>query len=225
MKDIFLLDLDETLLDFLRAERENLSRTLTRLGIPPSERILRRFHEINDALWKSLERGEITRERLTVERFARLFAEFSLPTDAGAAAEAYFRGFADVCYPFEGALEFLGALRERGRSYVVTNGATTIQRRHIADAGFSPFLDGLFISEEIGFQKPDERFAEYVESHIPHYGRARAVWLGDSLTSDWECAKRRGIGFVLYASRGAPPHYSGAWAKNYGEVLRLFGEM
>ena len=69
MKNLFLLDVDDTLLDFHRAEREQLLATLHAHGIAADEGTAARFHVINDGLWKALERGETTRERLVVERF------------------------------------------------------------------------------------------------------------------------------------------------------------
>ena len=222
MKDIFLLDMDDTLLDFVRAERENLSRTLSAFGVTVDGDTAERFHEINDGLWKALERGEITRDRLIVKRFEILFSEKNISADIPSIAKAFFEGYAEIAFPFEGAVEFVKTLSERGRVYIVTNGAK-IKEQQITSAGFSPFLSGVFYSQEIGYNKPDVRYAAYVESHIQGYERSRAVWLGDSLTSDMLCAAYAGIDFVLFAPRMVPENYSGAYARTYAEALRLFG--
>ena len=226
MKDIFLLDMDETLLDFKRTERENFFATLQKFGVKADERIFERFHEINDGLWKALERGETTREKLVVTRFEILFAEINVTgVDIAALSAAFFANYTEICHPFAGAAEFVKTLSERGRVYIVTNGAGFIQKRHIADAGFAPYLRGAFISEEIGFNKPDLRFAQAVEAGVEGYARERAVWIGDSLTSDCACAKNAGIDFILYAPHGAPKGYCGAVAKNYSEVLAILGHL
>ena len=219
MKNIFLLDMDETLLDFRRGERVNLTRSLEKCGIRADEKIVSRFHDINDSLWKALERGEITRERLKARRFEILFEEYGFAGDPAVVALAYWKNFPFVCYPFDGALEFLKTLAANGRVYLVTNGGAIIQRQHIKDAGFEPYLSGVFISEEVGFNKPSIEYADYVESHIENYERERAVWIGDSLSSDGKCAENRGIDFILYAHSGAPEGYRGAVAKNYQEVF------
>ena len=224
MKDIFLLDLDETLLDFSKTERENLTCSLQAFSFPADERAVALFHKINDGLWKALERGEIERERLKVLRFEMLFRELGIPCTEERAKEIsafYFRNFQNICHPYEGALAFLKTLAGRGRVYIVTNGAAEIQYRHVADAGFAPYLSGLFISGEIGFDKPDVRFARYAEAHIGGYERSRAVWLGDSLTSDMACARAAGIDGVLFAPNGAPDGYDGACVRNYKEFLEL----
>ena len=219
MKDIFLLDMDETLLDFPKTERENLHRTLLKFGIAADDKQLSRFHEINDLLWKKLERGEITRARLILERFEIFFGEYGFQADIETVAKSYFAGFQEICFPYDGALGFVKALSVLGRVYIVTNGSALIQKRHIEDAGFLPYIKGAFISEEIGFNKPSMEYADYVESHIENYDRARAVWIGDSLTSDGKCARSRGIDFVLYAPKGAPEGYAGMSAANYQEAL------
>ena len=219
MKDIFLVDMDETLLDFPRTERENLYRTLLKFGIQADEKQLSRFHEINDSLWKKLERGEITRARLILERFEIFFQEYGFQADIETVAKSYYAGFQEICFPYDGALEFIKALSVLGRVYIVTNGSTLIQERHIEDAGFLPYIEDAFISEEIGFNKPSMEYADYVEARIENYQRDRAIWIGDSLTSDGKCACGRGIDFILYAAKGVPEGFTGISATNYQEVL------
>lgn len=217
MKDIFLLDMDETLLDFPLAERVNFAETLAAYGIE-GEGLYARFHRINDDLWQLLERGGITREALKAERFRLLFAEFGIDADPAAVSVAYYDHFAEVCYPYEGARAFVETLSRRGRVYIVTNGGTKIQRRHIELAGFGPFLSGVFISEEMGVDKPSAEYAEAVKAAIPDFAESRAVWIGDRLTSDMVCAERAGVDFILFARR-APRGYTGAIASSYADIL------
>ena len=65
-----LIDNDNTLMDFNAAECKALADTLTAWGIPADNVTCQRYHEINDALWKALERGETTQKLLKVERFS-----------------------------------------------------------------------------------------------------------------------------------------------------------
>ena len=225
MKDIFLLDMDETLLDFRRAERANFFHTLSSFSLCADEECYAHFHRINDALWKLLERGGIGREELKVRRFGLLCEECGFEADVPALAQTYWENFPEFCFPFAGAAEFLRTLAARGRAYIVTNGGVRIQRAHIALAGFTPYLSDVFISEEVGADKPSKAFSDYVKSHIPAFSESRAVWLGDSLTSDMACAEAAGIDFILYAARGVPQGYTGKCAQDYGEALRLIGEM
>jgi len=227
MKNIFLLDNDETIMDFKRSERETLKSTLEAFGVPAGESALARFHEINDGLWKQLERGEIERGRLVVVRFERLFAELGVTADATRVSTAYFEGMKHSAYYLDGAEDFLRALAHLGRIYLVTNGAAEIQRSRIALAGMEQYLSGAFISEEVGYDKPSPLFAEHVERSIPEYECSRAVWIGDSLSSDRLCAESKGIDFILFAPHGAPAGYAGKFASSHSEMLRViadFGE-
>lgn len=216
MKDIFLLDMDDTLLDFEKAERAGVFDTFRAIGLTADDCVAARFHEINDALWKALERGEIERERIVYKRFEILFAEYGIAKDAHGAADVYFEALALHCYPFEGMREFLAELKKRGRIYIVTNGSRYIQRRHLEDGGILPSCDGVFISEEIGHYKPSEGYCDYVRAHIAGFERERAVYLGDSLTADKVCADRLGVQFVRYLPRGR----AGEGIVSYGEFWK-----
>lgn len=225
MKDVFLIDADDTLLDFRRAEREELARTLKAFSLPAGEDVLRRFHDINDALWKKLERGEIARGRLVTERFEILFAEFGFSADAVDFSASYFANISENCSLIAGAEEFLRTLGKAGGIYIVTNGSAEVQKKRLARSGILNYARRAFISEEIGVYKPSPAYAEYVENHIEGYDRRRAVWVGDSLSSDCACARSAGIDFILFAPDGIPAGYAGTSASSYGEVLRKISEL
>lgn len=220
MKNIFLLDADETLLDFRRGEREQLKKALAYFGVDADGDMTARFHEINDGLWKKLERGETTRKRLVVERFEIFLREFGIGADARLLSERYFTFMRDSGYLLEGAEEFLKILHGLGRIFIVTNGSKDIQKSRLKKSGVEKYAEGVFISEEVGTDKPSPLFADHVETHIAGYDRARAVWIGDSVTSDMGCAKSRNIDFILFGKR-KPADYGGLFAENYGQVLAL----
>lgn len=225
MKDIFLLDIDETLFDFPREEREALWRTLKKRGIEPTGEMLARYHAINESYWKKLERGEITRARLVVERFEVFLREYGRADSPEEFSREYFFELASGGCFYPGAEAFVKALKGRGRIFLVTNGATFTQTHRIAASGLGTYADGVFISETIGINKPSEAYAAFVEAHIEGYERSRAVWVGDSLTSDAPCAASRGIDFILYRPSGVPEGYKGLCAQSYDEVLALIDRM
>lgn len=221
MKNIFLLDMDDTLFDFKRTEQINLTETLALFGIAADRQVWLSFHQINQLLWQEFERGGITKEQIRIGRFERLFGEYGYSGDIAAVSEEYFENFKNICIPFEGAQAFLRELYKLGRVYIVTNGNTVIQKRHISDAGFTPYIEDMFISDEIKFAKPSAEFAAYVKLHIPRFDSKRAVWIGDSLTSDKKCAELAAVDFILYSPNGVPNGYNGVAAKDYNEILEL----
>lgn len=223
LKDIFLMDMDDTLFDFHAAEQLNFTQTLSIFGVEATNEAYLRFHDINVGLWQAFERGEIEKGLIKTERFRLLFEEFGIAADATAVAKSYLTRFKEICIPFPGAKELLQKLKTRGKIYIVTNGNTEIQRRHLADSGFDKLCDGLFISDEMGVAKPHKEFAQTVMKTIADFSLERAVWIGDSLTSDMQCALNAGIDFILFAPRGVPQNFAGAYAENYGELLALLG--
>lgn len=218
MKNIFLVDCDETLLDFAAAERQSLEQTLVSNGIVCTEQTSALFHEINAQLWRRLERGEIKRERLIVLRFEMLLEELGTEGDAKALSDGFFEGIAQRGIWLDGAKEFLQALKRLGRVYIVTNGARYTQKKRFSACGLDKMVDGIFISEEVGYYKPAAEYAEYVEKHIPGYRRENAVWIGDSVTSDMACAATKQIDFLLFSPCGRKGRSDGY---SYEEILSV----
>lgn len=222
-KDIFLLDMDGTLFDFDRAEELNFFRTLAKYGICADREMLETFHLINGEYWKRFERGEIDKSEVITGRFETLFARYGWAADVFKIAYDYLDNFANICIPFDGAREFAAKIASRGRIFIVTNGNTQCQKRHLADGGFTQYLSGVFISDEMGCSKPSKEFADIVKRNIEGFDCARAVWIGDSLTSDMKCAERAGIDFILFSPYAPPENFNGRCAKNYPELLEMLG--
>ena len=89
MMEFLFLDLDDTILDFHKAERIALSKTLRDFGLEPTDEVLTRYHIINRRRWEALERGEMTRDQVQEGRFRVLFAELGRAVDAVAVTRAY----------------------------------------------------------------------------------------------------------------------------------------
>jgi len=225
VKNLFLIDLDETVLDFRRTEREAIIGLLSDYGIEATSELQARYHVINDSFWKRLERGEITRSQLAVGRFEQFARENGFDFSPEEASERFYRYVARGGFWLDGAEAFVRELKRRGRIFLVTNGATFTQTNRIAVSGIDRYAEGTFISEQIGLYKPSEAYARYVEEHIPDYERVHAVWIGDSLTSDAPCARSRGIDFILYRPKGGADGYEGIVAQSYKEILSILDRM
>ena len=76
-----LWDVDGTLLDFHAAEHAAIKSLFYDFGLGTcTDEMIKRYSQINDIYWKKLERGEIAKERLLVERFEKFFSEYGLDT-------------------------------------------------------------------------------------------------------------------------------------------------
>ncbi len=201
-----LMDADETLLDFCRSEGFALSDTLAKYGIDMTADIQNAYHEINRLLWQQLERGEILRKRLKVQRFEELF-EFigAVGIDAAAFNEQYMQTLGTRGFLLDGALELVQVLSQRYRICIITNGTASVQHTRLADSGLLPFLNGVFISQEIGADKPSPVFFDAVLSALGNPDKRDLLIIGDSLTSDIRGGMLSGIDTCWFAPHGDLP--------------------
>ena len=157
LKNIFL-DLDDTILNFTAGEAKALSQTLWEAGIEPTEAILDRYHIINTAHWELLEEGRLTRDEVLVQRFEQLFRELGVDHSGKAISERY-EVLLSCQHDFmPGAEQLLKDLSSRYDLYLASNGAAAVQNPRLDDAGLRPYFKGIFISEEMGADKPSKAF-------------------------------------------------------------------
>ena len=149
-----LMDLDDTLLDFHSSEAWALKNALSSLGVDSSEKTVARYSEINDSLWKKLEQGKITRERLLVERFEILFSELGADCSAHETWKMYESYLSKTHFFVPHAKELLEDIYNEYELYIVSNGTASVQHGRIACSELSKYFRGIFISQEIGINKP-----------------------------------------------------------------------
>ena len=65
-------------------------------------------------------------------------------------------------------------------------------------------MDGVFLSEKLGFEKPDIRFFEKVFGTIGADDLSKVIIVGDSLTSDIQGGMNAGIKTCWYNPGGEP---------------------
>lgn len=184
MIEFLFLDLDDTILDFQKAERLALAKTLESFGLPPTDTVLARYHEINREHWERLERKELTRQQVLVGRFAALFAEMGLSAQAEKVARAYEENLSQGHYFLPGAEEALKSLSKKYKLYLASNGTARVQAGRLKSAGIIPYFQEIFVSEEMGYNKPDPAYFDACFARIPGFRKDRAMMVGDSLTSD-----------------------------------------
>lgn len=198
-------DLDDTLLDFHAAERRAIRLTMEHFGVIPDDDKCARYSKLNLEQWKRLEKGEITRAQVKLNRFARFFAEIGSSADPHAAAEYYEARLSQGCFFMPGALELLQRLQGKYRLYIVTNGTARVQQGRLADAGIVKYFDAVFISELLGANKPSQAFFDACFAKIPHFSKEQTLLVGDSLSSDICGGKNAGLYTVWYNPRRLLP--------------------
>ena len=189
-----LWDVDGTLLDFVQSEKYGIQKCFSLFGLGEcSAEMLRRYSAINSAWWKKLEQGLCSKQEVLEERFRAFFQGEGISfSRIEAFNRAYQQYLGDVAFFQEGAAETVAALKGRYLQYAVTNGTADAQQRKLKKSGLDQMLDGVFISEKIGYEKPDVRFFNAVFAAIPS-PREECVIIGDSLTGDMQGGINAGI--------------------------------
>jgi len=203
-RPIVLLDLDNTLLDFDKAEGIALSRTLRHFGLEPTAEILVRYNAINKRHWELLEEGKLTRPQVLVGRYEQLFEEFGMELDGALAAKTYENFLSEGHHFMPGAEKLLDELYEFCDMYIVSNGTAVVQEGRLKSAGIGRYFKAIFISELVGHDKPSRKFFDICFSRIEGFSRERAIIIGDSLTSDIRGGINAGIKSCWYNPKSLP---------------------
>ena len=184
MYEILFLDLDDTILDFHKAERIAIGKTIRDFGVEPTEELLHRYNVINKWHWEQLEQGKLTRAEVLENRFGVLFEELGLEVDKTACARAYEKNLSIGHYFLPGAEEAVDALSKKYRLFLASNGTASVQKGRMTSANLYRFFEKVFVSQEIGYNKPSKAYFDACFSQIPDFDPQKAIIVGDSLTSD-----------------------------------------
>ena len=204
MVEYLFLDLDDTILDFHMAEKVALSKTFRTFGIEPTEEVLQRYHVINKWHWEQLELGKMTRPEVQTGRFKMLFAERGVEADPAAVTARYMENLAIGHYFLPGAEETVELLSKKYRLFLASNGTASVQQGRMTSANLYRFFEQVFVSEEIGYNKPAKEFFETAFARIPGFDPAKALMVGDSLSSDIKGGINAGIRTCWVNPTGEP---------------------
>lgn len=186
------LDLDDTLLDFHKAEAIAVDKAFRAVGVQPTPELIARYSAVNKLHWQMLERGELTREEVLVERFAYLFREQGIPADP-AACKTYYEDYLCLGHFFMPGADILAYLAPRYRLYLASNGTARVQESRLKSAGIGGYFEQVFISQHLGANKPSRAFFQRCFARIPDFHPEQALMVGDSLTSDIRGANGAGM--------------------------------
>ena len=193
MIEFLFLDLDDTILDFYKAERNALSKTIRQFGVEPTEEVLHRYHLINKWHWEQLELGTLTRAEVLTGRFKMLFAELGLDVDPEKMQAGYEHNLSIGHWFLPGAEEAVDALSKKYRLFLASNGTAVVQKGRMTSANLYRFFEKVFVSQEIGHNKPSKAYFDACFAQIPDFDPAKAMIVGDSLSSDIKGGNNAGI--------------------------------
>lgn len=206
MVTTLLWDMDETLLNFAAAERAALNALFQEFGFGEcSDAMLQRYSKINRSYWERLERKELTKPEILVGRFRDFFeAEGLDSTVAAEFNEKYQLSLGDTIVFRDDSYNIVKSLRGKVKQYVVSNGTIAAQTKKLRLSGFGELMDGVFLSEDLGVEKPDILFFKKVFEEIHPEDKSQVMIVGDSLTSDIQGGNNAGIMTCWYNPEQKP---------------------
>ena len=188
-----LIDLDDTILDFHKAERIGLENTLRHYGVEPTDETVALYKEINQAHWQALEKGEMTRKQVNEGRFVTLFRHLGREVDGAECAAYYLSQLALTHDYLPGAEAAIAELSKKYRLFIASNGNSSVQYPRLAASGLNDDVEKAFISEALGENKPSKAYFDLCFAQIPGFDPAKAMMVGDSLSSDIQGGINAGI--------------------------------
>ncbi|MBN2533992.1 MAG: YjjG family noncanonical pyrimidine nucleotidase [Spirochaetales bacterium] len=204
----FLIDADNTLFDFDRAEQEAFLSVFRNVHYSGSlDKAYRQFSFINKNLWKLFEKKKISIKAIRKERFVILLKSLKIKEDPDKLALLFIEELSVKPYLFPHAKEVLEYLSGRALLCLITNGIASVQRGRLAGAGIEKFFQSIIISEEIGYSKPDPAFFKKAtaDMHLPQF---TILCVGDSPSSDIEGGNLAGFDtcWYMHVARMYPPN-------------------
>lgn len=201
--DWIFFDADGTLFDYLAAEAAALRGAFKSSGLPFDPAVGPVYSEINAAIWREYERGEITQRRLRTERFDRLFERLGLTADSEEFSRRYLAILGGQTALLDGAEPVVRELRGKIGLLLLTNGLADVQRPRFAASSIGGFFSEIVISEEVGLAKPDPAIFDLAFDRIGEPPRSSVLVVGDSLTSDIVGGVAAGVDTCWYNPTGA----------------------
>ena len=193
MIEFLFLDLDDTILDFKKAEYIAIGKTIGDFGVEPTDAVRHRYHEINKWHWEQLELGKMTRAEVLVNRFKVLFTEQGMDVDAEQVARNYEKNLSQGHWFLPGAEEAVDSLSKKYRLFLASNGTASVQKGRMTSANLYRYFETVFVSQEIGHNKPSKAYFDACFARIDGFDPAKAMIVGDSLSSDIKGGINAGI--------------------------------
>lgn len=219
-----LFDADGTLYDFKATEDISLRKVFENYGIEYSTENLRIYHEKNSRLWELYEKGQVKQDVIKWKRFSDLFSALDLDYDGHEAGELYTDLLAENGIMIDGAVALLDKLYGKHKLYIITNGIAKTQHGRIDGTDTRKYYEKIYISTEMGVQKPDKAFFDIVLSESG-LDKKRSIVIGDSEKSDIMGAHNAGLKSIFISFTGEKSTLADYSVSSYDELLEYIDKL
>ena len=195
-----LWDIDGTIINFELAERAAIRSLFKRFKLGDcSDEMLMYYSQINKRYWQLMESGKIKKDKMLVERFIEFFSNKGINADIAAEFNKEYQiALCDTIVFNDDAMDIIKHQKKTCKIIIVTNGTEVVQEKKLERSGLNDIVDNVFISELVGFEKPNIKFFEKVILEVGIKDLKEALIIGDSLTSDIQGGHNIGIDTCWY---------------------------
>lgn len=196
---VILWDVDGTLLDFKAQEKSALEYLFNFFNLGDfTLEMLENYHQINNKYWLLLEHGKMSKEEILVKRFEEFFDKYHINFNPNTFNEKYQNSLGETIVFCDDSYNLVKKLKGKVKQFATTNGSLIAQNKKLNKSGFIHLLDGVFISDLIGVNKPNVEFFDYVFKRIEKVSKDEIIIIGDSLNSDMQGGINAGIKTCWY---------------------------
>ncbi len=188
-----LFDIDDTIIDFNIDQKKAFEEAFHSIGYHCDEEMYKDYTIINAHMWEQLNEGKLSLQELCVKRFEVFFKKYNIPEEPKKFDRLLTLGFQKTGTPIKGAKEVLETLKQHFELVVTTNGPKDQQYHRLDNANFSQYFSKIFVSEEVGYNKPHIQYFEKVFAEIENKDKSSILIVGDSISSDIRGGNNAGI--------------------------------
>ena len=193
MKNIthIFFDLDHTLWDTDKNAKESLQEIHQEIKIQENFNVsFDLFHATyqkhNDILWKKYAKHEVSKSDVRINRFKYSLEELNIFNDN---INEFFASHFVSRTPLkknliEGAIELMDYVKDRYTLSIITNGFKEVQYIKMEESGLSKYFSHVFISEEVGHNKPSPDIFKHAMQTSGASIAENCLMIGDSLEAD-----------------------------------------
>ena len=217
-----LFDMDDTLLDFQKAQLYRFMDVMAYYDIQYTHKIYKEYTDINHKLWTDFEQGKAEKDIIQIERFSLLFNSLNNRADGKEANKIYQQSLSKQVWLIPYADEVCAKLSEMCTLAIITNGVGMTQRQRISSSAISPYFKNIIISEDIGVAKPHKEFFDYVFASLAFSNTESILLVGDSLSSDIRGANNVNIDACWFNPQLKPLPFDYIAKYNIFDLRQLF---
>ena len=192
-----LIDIDDTIFDFQKCSKNAFKKTLKKLDLSYKEKDFLYFNKVNNILWTKQKLGKLNINEVFIERSIMMSEYFELNLEKEIFNDLFVEFLYDEIELIDEIEDLLYYLSSKYKIYAASNGVYDMQVNRIKKSNLSKYFKDIFVSDKIGYEKPNERFFNKIMD-ITKYSNDDLIMVGDSMKSDIIGAKNSKIKSIYF---------------------------